>query len=114
MGAFTHQGSKRNLLGPDPSPELVQELSNELRVTRDTPPCFLWHTYEDSTVPVENSLMFAEALRKAGVPFEIHVYQKGGHGQGLGVGEYDGQPAERLLPWTRACVDWLKVQGFAR
>ena len=68
VGPFTHQGSKHNLLGKDPSPELARELSNDLQVTKETPPCFIWSTYEDNAVPVENSLQFAEALRKAGVP----------------------------------------------
>jgi len=85
MGEFTHQGSRNNLLGSDPSPELVRELSNELQVTKETPPCFIWHTDEDKAVPVENSLHFAQALRKAGVPFDLHVYQKGVHGLGLGT-----------------------------
>ncbi len=111
MGQFTHQGSKQNLLGKDPSPELVRDLSNELQVTKATPPCFIWHTYEDSAVPVENSLQFAEALRRAGVPFDLHIYQKGQHG--LGLGTRDWNPAKRH-PWTRDCVFWLQVQGFAR
>src|SRR5271154_3257073 len=64
LGEFAHQGSKENLLGKNPSPELVKLLSNELQVTTNTPPCFIWSTEEDQTVPVENSLMFAEALRK--------------------------------------------------
>jgi acetyl esterase/lipase len=111
MGEYTHRGSRSNLLGNDPSPELIRELSNELQVTKDTPPCFIWHTYEDSAVPVENSLHFAEALRKAGVPFDLHVYQKGPHGLGLGTGVWN---PEKRHPWTRDCVFWLKVQGFAR
>ncbi len=111
MGQFTHQGSKQNLLGKDPSPELVRDLSNELQVTKATPPCFIWHTYEDTAVPVENSLQFAEALRRAGVPFDLHIYQKGQHG--LGLGTRDWNPAKRH-PWTRDCVFWLQVQGFAR
>jgi len=111
MGQFTHQGSKNNLLGKNPSPELVQELSNELHVTKDTPPCFLWHTFEDTAVPVENSLQFAAALRKAGVPFDLHVYQKGAHGLGLGSRDYD---PGKWLPWTHDCAYWLKLQGFAR
>ena len=110
MGQFTHQGSKQNLLGTDPAPELVRELSNELQVTRDTPPCFVWHTYEDSAVPVENSLQFAEALRKAGVPFDLHIYQKGGHGLGLGSREWD--PTKRH-PWTADLVFWLRARGWA-
>lgn len=109
MGEFTHQGSKHNLLGNDPSPELVRNLSNELQVTKDTPPCFIWHTWQDNAVPVENSLQFAAALRKAGVPFDLHVYEKGGHGMGLGSREWD--PAKRH-PWVRDCEFWLKERGF--
>jgi dipeptidyl aminopeptidase/acylaminoacyl peptidase len=86
LGKFTHQGSKQNLLGKEPAPELVQLLSNELQVTPQTPPCFVWHTAEDTAVPVENSLEFAAALRRAGVPFDLHIYQKGRHGIGLAGG----------------------------
>jgi acetyl esterase/lipase len=110
MGQYTHQGSKKNLLGDNPASELVQELSNELRVTIETPPCFIWHTYEDTAVPVENSLQFAAALRKAGVPFDLHIYEKGAHGLGLGSREY--QP-EKRHPWTADCIYWLKTRGFA-
>jgi acetyl esterase/lipase len=110
MGQFTHQGSKHNLLGPSPSAELVRDLSNELQVTSNTPPCFIWHTWEDTVVPVENSLQFAEELRKNGVPFELHIYQKGGHGLGLGTREWN--PARRH-PWTADLVFWLKTRGFA-
>jgi acetyl esterase/lipase len=111
LGQFTHQGSKVNLLGRDPSPELVRNLSNELQVTKETPPCFIWHTWEDNAVPVENSLQFAEALRKAGVTFDLHIYQKGGHGLGLGTTKWD--PARRH-PWTADLVVWLKAAGFAK
>jgi acetyl esterase/lipase len=111
LGEFTHQGSKNNLLGKDPSPDLVRHLSNELMVTKDTPVCFIWHTFEDKGVPVENSLQFAAALRKAGVSFDLHVYDKGPHGLGLGSREYD--PA-KWHPWTRDCIFWLKQQGFAK
>jgi acetyl esterase/lipase len=111
MGQFTHQGSKNNLLGKEPLTELVRDLSNELQVTSNTPPCFIWHTWEDTAVPVENSLHFAEALRKAGVPFDLHIYQKGGHG--LGLGTRDWEPARRH-PWTADCVFWLKAQGFVK
>ena len=109
--SLRHQGSKQNLLGKDPSPELVRELSNELQVTKDTPPCFIWHTYEDKAVPVENSLQFAEALRRAGVPFDLHIYQKGPHGLGLGTRDWN---PEKRHPWTRDCIFWLQVQGFVR
>ena len=111
MGELTHHGSRENLLGKNPSPELVAELSNELHVTKETPPCFLWTTFEDKTVPMENTMMFAEALRKAGVPFDLHVYQKGGHGMGLGSHDYD---PSKFHPWVRDCDYWLKVQGFVK
>lgn len=108
---FTHKGSRANLLGPDPAPELVKLLSNEQQVTQETPPCFLWHTVEDAAVPVENSLQFAAALRKAGVPFALHAYQKGGHGLGLGTREWN---PEQRHPWTRDLVFWLAAQGFTK
>ena len=108
MGERTHQGSKNNLLGKDPSPELVKLLSNELQVTKETPPCFIFHTDEDTAVPVENSLAFAAALRRAGVPFDLHIYQKGRHGIGLA----DQPPFEHRHPWANDCLFWLKEQGF--
>lgn len=114
MGQFTHQGSRNSLLGRDAPSDLVQLLSNELQVTKETPPCFLWHTSEDKTVPVENSLLFAEALRKAGVPFDLHVYEKGAHGLGLGVREYTPDQLNKMLPWTADCIYWLKLRQFAR
>ena len=110
MGPLTHGGSKKNLLGDNPPQELVDLLSNEKQVTKDTPPTFLFHTYEDNAVKVENSLMFAEALRAAGVPFDLHIYQKGAHGMGLGGG-HAGGPHH---PWAADCLYWLKVQGFAK
>lgn len=108
---FTHQGSKRHLLGTNPPPDLARELSSELQVTKDTPPCFVWHTWEDKGVPVENSLMFAAALRKHGVPFDLHVYERGPHGLGLGSREWN--PAQRH-PWTRDCEFWLRERGFGK
>jgi len=83
MSEFVNTGSRENLLGKNPSPELLKSLSNELQVTTNTPPCFIWTTFEDKTVPLENSMMFAEALQKNHVPFDLHIYQKGGHGMGL-------------------------------
>ena len=109
MGEFTHQGSKESLLGKNPDPELVQLLSNELQVTSNTPPCFLWTTFEDTAVPIENSLLFAAALQKNHVPFDLHVYQKGGHGMGL----KDKAPFANPHPWAGDCLFWLKEQKFA-
>ena len=110
MGPNTHQGSKSNLLGKLPSAELVQLLSNEKQVTRNTPPCFIWHTWEDKAVKVENSLEFAAALQKSGVPFDLHVYHKGRHGIGLA----DTPPFANVHPWARDLVFWLKGQGFIK
>jgi acetyl esterase/lipase len=108
---FTHKGSRANLLGANPPPNLLEELSAELQVTKESPPCFLWHTYEDKAVPVENSLQLAEALRRVGVPFDLHIYQSGGHGLGLGARDSD---ATKRHPWTRDCEFWLNQRGFTR
>ena len=107
MREKTHAGSKKNLLGENPSPQLIALLSNEEQVTRETPATFLVHTMTDTAVPVENSLMFAAALRKAGVPFELHIYERGPHGFGLGGSD------PILSTWPARCADWLRVHGFA-
>jgi acetyl esterase/lipase len=108
MGELTHAGSKKNLLGDNPTPELIKNNSTELWVTKDTPPTFLAHAVADPAVPVENSLLFVEALRKAGVPFEMHLYEKGPHGFGLA-------PTDPVLAtWTQHCADWLGVHGFTK
>jgi acetyl esterase/lipase len=107
MRDFTHGGSKKMLLGTDPSAELVALLSNEEQVTKETPPTFLVHTMNDAAVPVENSMNFAKALRKAGVPFEFHLYERGPHGFGL------GQKDPILATWPGRCADWLSLHGFA-
>lgn len=108
MGEFTHQSSKLNLLDKDPSPDLVKLYSNELQVTKDTPPTFLVHTMTDATVPVENSLMFADALRKNKVSFEMHIYEQGPHGFGL------APTMPILATWTGRCADWLGLHGFTK
>jgi len=110
MGPITHEGSKRNLLGDNPSQELVDSLSSEKHVTPNTPPCFIWQTSEDKTVNVENSLVFAEALAKNKVPFEIHVFEHGRHGLGLG----DTYPFTHVLPWVNDLLRWMAARGIAR
>ncbi|HVT89608.1 MAG TPA: alpha/beta hydrolase [Tepidisphaeraceae bacterium] len=109
MGENTHAGSRRGLLGDNPSPELVKEFSNELQVTDKTPPCFIWHTRDDRTVPVENSINFADALKKNNVPFELHIYEHGNHGLGLGD---RNPPYAHPLPWTGDLMVWLKARGL--
>jgi acetyl esterase/lipase len=106
----THAGSKRNLLGENPSENLARELSGELAVNEKTPPVFLWHTVEDKGVKLAGVLDLAAALDRHGRPFELHVYENGPHGIGLGVRPYD--PA-KLHPWTVECRRWLAERGFA-
>ena len=101
-----HVGSMDNLLGPEPPEDLRLSLSNELMVTPETPPTFLWHTAEDAGVPVENSLLMASALSAAGVPFELHVYPHGAHGLGLAPGD------PHVATWAGLCGEWLKGLGF--
>jgi len=108
LGEHGHEGSRRNLLGENPSAELVALLSNELHVNADTPPCFLWHTWEDKGVKLENSLDFVAALQRHDVPFDFHVYQKGRHGIGL----LDKPPFENVHPWARDLEFWLREQQF--
>ena len=113
MGEFTHAGSKRNLLGENPTADLVDLLSNEKQVTKDTPPCFIWHTWEDSGVKVENSLQFAAALRQSAVPFDLHVYQKGPHGIGLSIGKHGAAPGE-VHPWAKDLLVWLNQNQWIK
>ena len=101
---YTHQGSQNNLIGKDAPAELVKSLSNEKQVTPETPPTFLFSTDEDKTVPPENSVQFYLALRKAKVPAELHVYQKGGHGQGL------AKKIPGTSNWSKDCEDWMRNQ----
>jgi acetyl esterase/lipase len=103
---YVHQGSKRNLLGDNPDPKLVESLSNETQVTPQTPPTFLFHTNGDTGVPPENSMMFYMALRKAGVPAEIHIYERGPHGVGLAPTD------QALSTWPSRLADWLRVRGL--
>jgi len=111
---YAHTGSIKNLLGDAPSKELLESLSNERMVTQETPPTFLAHTNEDKAVPAENSLLFALAMRKAGVPVELHLFEKGPHGLGLGTGwpGHKIEPDEAFQAWPRLCATWLKTRGF--
>jgi len=106
LDPYAHLGSRRNLLGEKPTPALTELLSNELQVTSRTPPTFLFHTTEDEVVPVENSVLFYLALRRAGVPVEMHIYQKGAHGVGL------AQKDPILRTWPQHLSTWLQLQGF--
>ncbi|HUI55039.1 MAG TPA: alpha/beta hydrolase [Bryobacteraceae bacterium] len=104
--SYVHRGSMLNLLGSNPDSKLVQLLSNELQVAAQTPPTFLFHTTADTTVPVENSVMFYTALRKAGVPAEMHIYESGPHGVGL------AQSDTALASWPGLLANWLRGRGL--
>jgi acetyl esterase/lipase len=106
--AITHAGSVRNLLGEKPDPALIEELSNDLRVTSDTPPTFLFHTNADTGVVAENSVRFYLALRRAKVPAELHIFENGPHGVGLALGD----PA--LSAWPTLLTTWLRGRGLTR
>lgn len=99
-----HVGSRNNLLGPQPGDDLAKLYSNELQVTKETPPTFLLHATDDKTVPVENSLLFYQALKDNGVAAEMHIYPRGGHGFGLGIGR------GAVEGWIDLCVAWLKAK----
>jgi len=105
---WTHKGSRRNLLGDNPDPKLVESFSNERQVTAQTQPTFLFHTDEDKGVPAENSIGFYLALRKAGVPAEMHIYQNGPHGVGLASLD------QVLSSWTGRLADWMRTRGLLR
>ncbi len=99
---FVHKGSRKNLLGDTPDAKLAALLSSENQVTSATPPTFLFHTNADTGVPPENSVYYYLALRKAGVPAELHIYEKGPHGVGLA-------PTDLVLSsWGARLADWLR------
>lgn len=104
---ITHTGSKGELLGPNPDPALVQNLSNDTQVTAQTPPTILVHSVDDGAVPIENSRLMYAALQKAGVTSALHEYPHGGHGFGFGCVPDNSPPG-----WLDSVYSWLKTQGF--
>jgi acetyl esterase/lipase len=106
--SWTHQGSKTNLLGEKPDAALARTLSTETQVTAETPPTFLFHTNADTTVPVENSVYYFLALRKAGVPAEMHIFKDGAHGAGMPMQD----PA--LSEWPKVLANWLRASAFLK
>jgi acetyl esterase/lipase len=105
---WTHKGSRTSLLGDNFDPELAKSLSGERAVTRDTPPTFLFQTNEDASVPAENAVSYYLALRKAGIPAELHVFEKGPHGVGLA----NDDPA--LSEWSKLLANWLRVRKLIK
>ncbi|SNR31035.1 alpha/beta hydrolase [Lutibacter flavus] len=105
MDGVTHNGSKTNLLGESPSESLIIKYSNEKQVNSETPKTFLIHATDDGSVPVENSINYYLALKENKVSAEIHIYQNGGHGFGLGV-------KSTSQYWPTDCENWLKINNL--
>ena len=101
----THQGSKDNLLGKNANNETTEKYSNEKQITADTPKAFLVHATDDKAVPVENSINYYLALKKEKVPAEMHLYENGGHGFGLGTKGTN-------VSWPKTCEKWLAVNNY--
>jgi acetyl esterase/lipase len=108
----THAGSKRNLLGANPDEKLVEHYSNEKQVTKNTPPTFIFHTSEDKAVLPENATRFYLACKKAGVPVELHIYEKGKHGVGLGRDAKWTGGEKSVATWPDRLADWMKSRGL--
>lgn len=110
-GDHMHKGSFINLLGENAREEAYEKLSMEKCVHPATPPTFIWHTFEDPAVPVENALMYANALRQYDIPFELHIYPKGGHGLSLATEEVatseEGIIAH-VASWMKLCIEWME------
>lgn len=105
---WTHQGSKTNLLGENAPADLARSLSADLAVTQQTPPTFLFQTNADTTVPAENAVHYYLALRKAGVPAEMHIFENGPHGLGLAL----DNPA--IGQWPTLLLNWLRTRGLVK
>jgi acetyl esterase/lipase len=106
----THGGSRTNLLGDAPDEDMVRQLSGELAAHENVPPLFIWHTWEDKAVKLEPILELCLKLKSLERPYELHVYETGPHGLGLGVRPYE--PTKTLHPWTIECHRWLGTRGF--
>ncbi len=104
MGMFAHQGSMENLTHNDES--LIRYYSLEKEVKSNTPPCFIWHTADDDSVPVMNALLLAQALTEKHVPYEMHIYPKGGHGLSTGRKEV-GKEEKGVQSWIPLALSWL-------
>jgi acetyl esterase/lipase len=108
----THGGSKRNLLGDKPGAKLVELYSNEKQVTKETPPVFIFHTSADAAVLPENAVRFYLACKKAKVPVEMHIYEKGRHGVGLGSDPKWTGGEKSVATWPDRLADWMKARGL--
>ncbi|WP_234122399.1 alpha/beta hydrolase [Clostridium hydrogenum] len=111
-GEYAHRGSFDALLGTNPSKELLEEVSLEKQVSEKTPKTFIWHTFEDGCVPMENSIMFVKQLRKFNIPFEMHIYPDGGHGLSLATEETNEDGTQlniHVSSWMKLSIDWINT-----
>lgn len=106
MEKYTHETSKLTLLSDQPDQSIIERMSNEKQITSDTPPTFLWHTADDASVSVENSLQFASSLSKYNIPYALHIFESGKHGLGLAEENLEAKN------WTAICETWLRKRGF--
>jgi acetyl esterase/lipase len=106
MKKYTHDGSRDNLLGPSPTVELLEKYSLETRVSHTTPPAFIVHAFNDKAVPLQNSLMFYQALLDHGIPSSLHIFPEGGHSIAL-----RNNPGSTAF-WTTLCEEWLREMAF--
>lgn len=111
-GDYAHKGSFQNLTGSEKENELWHSMSLENRVSEESPTAFIWHTFEDSCVPVENSLLYAQALKKFNIPFELHIYPDGPHGMSAVSDEayWSVSKFTREYPWIKQSIEWLYIQ----
>jgi len=105
-GPIAHTGSAKSLLGENATPATLERYSLDTRVTKDSPPAFLVHGGTDTAVPPENSVAFYSALRRAGVPAELHLYREGAHGIGLRPGNGP------ISDWPKRCAEWMAAKGL--
>lgn len=116
-GEYAHLGSIKNLLGHRASDlDLLKEVSLELQIHEGTPPTFIWHTFNDGAVPLENTLLFVQGLRKNNIPFELHIYPDGPHGLSLANEETDNGNMgsyPHVATWIKLCIEWLKDLSYA-
>ena len=110
-GKFRHDGSILNLVGENPTDEALEKVSLEKQVNADTVPVFIWHTTDDNTVPVENTIDFIAALARYNISFECHIFQSGVHGLALGdecTANYDGHINSDCAKWFSLALEWIK------
>jgi len=112
-GKHAHRGSFENLLGTSPTMAMLNFMSLENHISSLTPPTFIWHTFEDGAVPVENTLLFVNGLQRHHIPYELHIFPQGGHGVSLAIEETSDEPKQcipHVAHWMPLCIEWLQLK----